>query len=62
MQARSEQLESGRRSLERALRRRSLPVAKLTTKAKLEEVAKKLLNMDSQDDLFLAIDSQRLSP
>src|SRR5690554_5136737 len=62
MQARSEQLESGRRSLERALRRRSLPVAKLTTKAKLEEVTKQLLNMDSSDDLFLAIDSQRLSP
>ena len=62
MQARSEQLESGRRSLERALRRRSLPVTKLTTKAKLEEVSKQLLNMDSADDLFLAIDSQRLSP
>src|SRR5690554_3986976 len=61
-QARAEQLESGRRSLERALRRRSLPVAKPTTKAKLEEVTKQLLNMDSADDLFLAIESQRLSP
>lgn len=62
MQARSEQLESGRRSLERALRRRSLPVAKLTTKAKLEEVTKQLLHADSQDDLFLSIESGRLSP
>ncbi|NLG07752.1 MAG: bifunctional (p)ppGpp synthetase/guanosine-3',5'-bis(diphosphate) 3'-pyrophosphohydrolase, partial [Deinococcales bacterium] len=61
-QARQEQLESGRRSLERALRRRSLPVAKLTTKAKLQEVADKLLHSDSPDDLFLAIESQRLSP
>ncbi len=61
MQARTAQLESGRRSLERALRRRSLPVAKLTTKAKLEEVAKQLINADNQDELFLAIESQRLA-
>src|SRR5690606_697441 len=62
MQARSEQLESGRRSLERALRRRRLPGAKLTTNAQLEEVTKELLHTDSMDDLFLAIESQRLSP
>src|SRR5690606_11868778 len=61
-QARQEQLESGRRSLERALRRRSLPVAKLTTKDKLQGMADKLLHSDSPDDLFLAIESQRLSP
>jgi GTP pyrophosphokinase len=56
------QLESGRRSLERALRRRSLPVAKLTTRAKLEEVAKQLLKVDNTDELLLALESGRLSP
>ncbi|MDT3681875.1 MAG: bifunctional (p)ppGpp synthetase/guanosine-3',5'-bis(diphosphate) 3'-pyrophosphohydrolase [Truepera sp.] len=61
-QARQMQLESGRRSLERALRRRSLPVAKLTTRAKLEEVAKQLLKVDNTDELLLALESGRLSP
>ncbi len=60
-QARTMQLESGRRSLERALRRRSLAVAKLTTRSKLEEVAKQLINADSVDELLLAIDAGRLS-
>jgi len=61
-QARQMQLESGRRSLERALRRRSLPVAKLTTRAKLEEAAKQLLKVDNTDELLLALESGRLSP
>ncbi|MBW7916649.1 MAG: bifunctional (p)ppGpp synthetase/guanosine-3',5'-bis(diphosphate) 3'-pyrophosphohydrolase, partial [Trueperaceae bacterium] len=46
-QARQMQLEGGKRALERALRRRSLPVAKLTTRAKLEEVAKQLVNVEN---------------
>ncbi|HET9027718.1 MAG TPA: bifunctional (p)ppGpp synthetase/guanosine-3',5'-bis(diphosphate) 3'-pyrophosphohydrolase [Trueperaceae bacterium] len=60
-QARQMQLESGKRSLERALRRRSLPVAKLMSRAKLEEVAKKLLNVDNTEELLLALESGRLS-
>ncbi|MCO5174263.1 MAG: bifunctional (p)ppGpp synthetase/guanosine-3',5'-bis(diphosphate) 3'-pyrophosphohydrolase [Trueperaceae bacterium] len=60
-QARTMQLDSGRRSLERALRRRSLPVAKLTSRAKLEEVAKQLINAESVDELLLAIDASRVS-
>ncbi len=61
-QARQMQLESGKRSLERALRRRGLPVAKLTTRAKLEEVAKQLIKADNSEELFLALESGRLSP
>ncbi|MCC6310424.1 MAG: bifunctional (p)ppGpp synthetase/guanosine-3',5'-bis(diphosphate) 3'-pyrophosphohydrolase [Trueperaceae bacterium] len=60
-QARTMQLDSGRRSLERALRRRSLPVAKLTSRAKLEEVAKQLINAEGVDELLLAIDASRVS-
>ena len=62
LQERQLQLEAGKRSLERGLRRRSLPVAKNMTKAKLEPVAKKLLNTDSIDDLYLALDSGRITP
>lgn len=61
-QARQMQLDSGKRALERALRRRSLPVAKLTTRAKLEEVAKQLVNVENTEELFLAIDAGRVAP
>lgn len=56
------QLDGGKRLLERALRRRSLPVAPNMTRSKLEEAAKKLLNAASSDELLLALDAQRLSP
>ncbi len=60
-QDRQRQLESGKRALDRALRRRNLPLASLTTKAKMEEAARKVLNSDSADDLYLAIESHRLT-
>ncbi len=56
------QLDGGRRLLERALRRRSLPVTPNLTRNRLEEAAKKLLNGGSADELLLALDAQRLSP
>ncbi len=56
------QLDGGKRLLERALRRRSLPVAPNLTRSKLEEAAKRLLNAASSDELLLALDAQRLSP
>ena len=59
-QERQGHLEAGKRSLERALRRRQLPLGALTTKAKLEQAARTLLNSDSPDDLFLAIDNHRM--
>jgi GTP diphosphokinase / guanosine-3',5'-bis(diphosphate) 3'-diphosphatase len=58
---RAGQLESGRKALERALRRRDLPVASLMTKAKLESAARSLLNSDTPEDLFLAIAAKRLT-
>ena len=61
-QEKAGQIDAGRRILERALRRKSLPVAKLTTKSRLEEAAGKILNSDSIDDLYLALASRRLSP
>src|SRR5690606_9175871 len=61
-QERQVQLENGRRLLERALRRRNLPVAQLTTRAKLEDAAKKIIHADTVDELLLAIDAQRVSP
>lgn len=60
-QERQGQLEAGRRLLERALRRKNLAVNQLTTKGKLEAAAKKLLNADSADDLFLALTNKRLA-
>ena len=59
-QERQGQLESGKKTLERALRRKKLPVAKLTTKGRLDSAARTLLNSDSADDLYLALASRRL--
>jgi len=62
LQERQQQLEAGKRMLERGLRRRSLPVATNMTKAKLLEVADELLNSDSVDDVYLALEAQRITP
>ncbi len=61
-QERSEKVEVGKRALDRALRRKKLPVAQLTTKAKLEKAARELLTSDSVDDLYLALANRRLHP
>jgi len=53
-------LEAGRRILERALRRRQLPVAGSTTKAKLDAAARQLLKSDAADDLLLALAAKRV--
>lgn len=53
-------LEAGRRTLERALRRRQLPVAASMTKSKLEGAARQLLKSDSGEDLLLALAAKRV--
>jgi GTP diphosphokinase / guanosine-3',5'-bis(diphosphate) 3'-diphosphatase len=53
-------LEAGRRTLDRALRRRQLPVAANTTKAKLDAAARQVLKADSGDDLLLALAAKRV--
>ncbi len=60
-QDRQGNLETSRRSLERALRRRQLPLSQYTSKAKLEAAAKALIHSESVDELLLAISSKRLS-
>jgi GTP pyrophosphokinase len=60
LQERQGQLEAGKRSLERALRRKHLGISQYMNKHKLEAVAKTLLNSDSSEDLFLAISAKRL--
>ncbi len=61
-QDRQGKLEAGKRTLERALRRRQLPVSQYTNKSRLEEVSRQLLRGDSADELFLALAGKRLSP
>ena len=61
-QERTEKLDAGKRTLERALRRKHLPIGSLTTKTKLETAARELLSSDSVDDLYLALASRRLHP
>ena len=60
MQERAGQLEAGRKALERALRRRDLPIAAMTTRAKLESAARTLIGSDGAEELYLAIASKRL--
>lgn len=60
LQERQNQLEAGKRTLERALRRKHLGVHQYMHKSKLESASKSLLNADSVDDLFLAISAKRL--
>ncbi len=59
-QERAGMLESGRKTLERALRRRQLPIGASLTKAKLDAVAKTLLKADAGDEVLLALASRRL--
>jgi GTP pyrophosphokinase len=54
-------LESSRRSLERALRRKQLPIKENLTRPKLEQAAKQLMRAVSVDDLLLALNSKRIS-
>jgi GTP diphosphokinase / guanosine-3',5'-bis(diphosphate) 3'-diphosphatase len=61
LQERAGQLETGRKALERALRRRDLPISPLMTKARLEAAARSLLHSDSSEDLLLALASKRLT-
>jgi GTP diphosphokinase / guanosine-3',5'-bis(diphosphate) 3'-diphosphatase len=60
LQERAGQLEAGKRTLERALRRKHLGISQYLTKTKLEAVSKTLLRSDSIEDLYLAISSKRL--
>ncbi len=62
LQERQDQLDNGKRLLERALRRKNLPVAANTTKARLSGVSTELLHSEFVDDLYLALDSKRLMP
>ena len=62
LQERAGNLETGRRVLERALRRKQLGIAAHTTRAKLEKAARDLLSSDTVDDLYLALASRRLHP
>lgn len=62
LQERQDQLDSGKKTLERALRRKNLAVAGNTTKSKLSSVTNELLHSDVVDDLFLALHSKRLMP
>jgi len=60
LRERAGSLEAGRRTLERALRRRQLPVAASMTKSKLEGAARQLLKSDSGEDLLLALAAKRI--
>lgn len=60
LQERAGQLESGKRMLERALRRKHLSLSQYTTKGKLEQAAKTLLHAESPDELYLALDAKRI--
>jgi GTP pyrophosphokinase len=59
-QERTEKLESGKRMLERALRRKQLPVKKLTTKGMLQKAAMQVMGSDNVDDLYLGLASRRV--
>jgi GTP diphosphokinase / guanosine-3',5'-bis(diphosphate) 3'-diphosphatase len=60
LQERAGQLESGKRLLERALRRKHLGLSQYT-KGKLESAAQNLLHTDSAEELYLALNAKRLS-
>ncbi|MEZ4606288.1 MAG: TGS domain-containing protein [Deinococcales bacterium] len=57
---RHEQLEAGRRKLERALRRHKLSVSSYMVKSRLEQAAKKLLRSENVDELLLAVINDRM--
>src|SRR5690625_4084258 len=57
------QLDQGRKTLERALRRKHLPISSYASRAKLEEAAAGLLDGDSSaDDLYVALARKQLQP
>ena len=60
-QERQDVLGLGKRTLERALRRKHLSVGQNMAKGKLETAAKTLLNADSSDELLLALSAKRIS-
>lgn len=60
-QERQQNLEAAKRMLERALRRKHLPVAQHTNLKRLEAVSKQLLGSDSADDLLLALSGKQLT-
>ncbi|MDZ7707495.1 MAG: bifunctional (p)ppGpp synthetase/guanosine-3',5'-bis(diphosphate) 3'-pyrophosphohydrolase [Trueperaceae bacterium] len=61
-QERTEKLDAGKRTLERALRRKQLSIGAHMTKSKLEAAARTLLRSDSPEDLYLALANRRLLP
>ncbi len=57
------QLEAGRKTLERALRRKHLSINNQAAKGRLEEAARSLIGSDaSTDELYVALASKRLQP
>jgi len=58
---RQEVLEGARRTLERALRRKHLPVSAHTAKGRLEAAAQKLIGSASTDELLLALHAKRVT-
>ena len=60
LRERAGQLEAGRRTLERSLRRRQLPVASSMTKSKLDAAARTLLTAESGEELLLALAAKRV--
>ncbi|MDZ7800499.1 MAG: bifunctional (p)ppGpp synthetase/guanosine-3',5'-bis(diphosphate) 3'-pyrophosphohydrolase [Trueperaceae bacterium] len=62
LQERQGNIESGKRTLERALRRHKLGIAPYTTRAKLEKATEELIGSDNPDDLYLALANRRLHP
>jgi GTP diphosphokinase / guanosine-3',5'-bis(diphosphate) 3'-diphosphatase len=60
LRERAGQLEAGRRTLERSLRRRQLPVASSMTKSKLDAAARTLLKAESGEELLLALAAKRV--
>ena len=62
-QEKAGQLEAGRKTLERALRRKHLSINTHTAKGRLEEVAHQLLGPESSvDELYVSIANKRLQP
>ncbi len=61
VQKREGQLQNGRTLLERALRRKKLSIKKYTSKANLLKASQKLFDSDYIDDIYLALDSKRIS-
>lgn len=61
-QERTTKVEQGRTMLERAFKRREIPVATGMNKSRLEKVSRELLNGEGTEDLFLAVANRRLAP